>query len=116
GIETETGKFTDLADLTTLILGWQRVGGVLYDPEIVKPREAMKLLHIARLAAQVNGNDGLAAAGDSAGRVFGIDIHGQRIDVHEHRPRARVNDSFRGRREGGGRKENFIARADSRGL
>ena len=63
-------------------------------------REGVELLQIAGLTGQVNWNDGRGAVGDSAGCIFGIDIHRERIDIYEYRTGARINDGFRGCREG----------------
>ena len=84
--------------------GAERAGGVL------DHRQVGQLLHPARAAEEMHGEDRLRPRPDLDLR--GIDVHRHRVDVDEHRPEAGEHDDVRGGGEGVGGDEDLVARLE----
>src|SRR5665213_609368 len=65
-VEAETGHTAEAAGALALILGAERLGGVLYDDEIVPLGDVPQTFHVGALAKQVNRHDGAGARRDLA--------------------------------------------------
>ena len=94
---------------TNLPPGADRLGGVLYDPQVVPFGHRLQSLHGRHLAEQVDRNDCTGSGCDRGFDGVGVDVEGIRIDIDEHRLASGVGDGAGGgkERERGG--DDFVA-------
>ena len=114
-IEREAADRAERADAATPALGSVRLRGVLEHGETVPVRDRHDRIHVARMAVQVDRDDGARPGGDPRFEACRIELPGLGIRVREHgRGRAIVND-VRGGHEGQARNDHLVARTDPRG-
>lgn len=93
GIEGEDGGFDVriAADAVAVAFGSDGLAGVLYDREVVLAGDGSDRIDVARLAEDINGNDGASAIGHLRLDPGGVDVEGIGIDVGENGRRALID-------------------------
>jgi len=76
-------------------------------------RNRQNLVHVGGLTVEMHGQDGFRARREGGFNLRGVHRVGFRVNVHEHRARAREGDGGNRRNEGVRHGDNFIARADT---
>ena len=88
-------------------------GGILDEQDAGLIGDGREAVQVGRLAAVVDGHDGLGGGRDPAGHVGGVEVEGVGLYVGEDGRGAHVQHRGRGRDEGHGRHDHLVARADA---
>ncbi len=130
--ERKAANVADRADPCAVIVGRaDGLGGILDHLQSVPARDRHQRIHIGRLAVQMHGHQRLdPAAGGTVDQSVALrhavitdeglhrgrrHIEGLGVDIAENRPRPGARDRSRGCKEGKGRGDDLIARADVQG-
>src|SRR5579859_3930 len=82
----------------------------------MRSSQLLYLLHLARHAGQMHGNDRLSAGSNPPRGICGIKIHRAGLDVNQHRLRCEVTDHFGGGGKGCGGQQNFVPSLNPNGF
>ena len=115
GIEAEDGGIAETADAPAAVFGAVRLGGVFEDSDSARRGDFTDGVHISRPAVKMDGQNGASAEGDGGLDEADVQVGGGRVDVHEDRARATVEDCFDGGKESVGRSDDFVAGLDAEG-
>lgn len=86
---------------------------VFDDDEIVRAGDGEDGIHVGGQAEEVDGHDGARPGRDGGFEQRGIDVVGDRVDVHKNGLGADVSDRASSRDETEGRGDDFISLADT---
>ena len=107
-VETETPELAEESRLAAVVLGFDGVGAVFDDHEVVLLRERRERVHVAGATRKMHRHDGARARGDHFGHAGGVDVHGDGIDIGQHRRGAGMNDGIDRRAERERRGDDLI--------
>ena len=114
-VEAEAAHLADAARAAALILRAVRLCRVLDHHQPVPARDIHDGVHVGRLSEEVNRHDRPGARRNGCLDPRDIDIERRRIDIHEDRPGAGIDDGGRGGYEGEWRRDYFVPGADTGG-
>jgi hypothetical protein len=97
------------ADLAPAVGGREAVRGVFDHREAVTARNVEDRIHLAREPRDVDRNDRARAGRDLRFDERGVDVAGDRVDVHEHGSGSAVADRFHGGDERVGGRDDLVA-------
>src|SRR6266571_2982485 len=112
GVEGEDGDRVEGADLVPLVFGADRVGRVLDDRQVEFFCQGADRVHVARLAGEVDRNDGLCFYGDLLPYFACVDVQGTGLDVDQNRLCAAQDNHADRRGEGHGGSDDLVSRLD----
>ena len=115
GVEGEHGGRALRADGLALVPGSERLACVLDEHQPVPVADRPELVELARVAVDVDGDDGLRALGHRGLDRGGVEVERPRVHVREHGGRALVDRAVRGGDERVRARDHLVARPDSRG-
>ena len=95
-----------------MIAGAEALGGVLDHRQPMACGDGLDGVHVGALAIERDRHDGAGASGDGGFDLGRIDVVGDRIDVDEHRTRAKERDHLAGGDEGEGGGDDLVATTD----
>src|SRR5437870_8659295 len=83
------------------------------DLQMTLAGKSQNALHVARLATEVNRNDGFGLGSERCRQVVGSHIQGVRLAVDEDGFRSEIKDHLRGRPESHRRENHLVPPLDS---
>ena len=113
--EREAAEGPDGADRSRFVGRSDGLRGILDDGNAVPVGVLHDRIEIGAEAEQVHRQDGPRSRRDRRGERLRIDIEGDGVDVHEHRPRAEADDRACGGEERIRRRHHFVAGRDPEG-
>jgi hypothetical protein len=108
-VEGEGAERRDRAHRPPAVEGAVRLAGVLEHGEAAPVREFENRLQVRGVPVEVHGHDRPRARGDRPRDGARVEVEGRGVDVHEHRPRARLHDGERGERGGERRRHDLVS-------
>lgn len=103
------------ARMLTLVPRAEGLGAVFDNLEAVLVGNRHDLVHLGRVAVQMNGHEGLGVRGKSRTNGGGVDVEGVWVNIREHWGCAHTADAFGGGKKAEGRGDYFVAGADIQG-
>ena len=101
-VKAEAGEVADGPDFPPLVHGLYGVGRILYDEQVVVPRDFEERVHVAWTTGKMNGDERPRFFGDLFPYFFGVYVHRAAVDIRENRDRPDMRDHVRGSCEGQG--------------
>ena len=114
-VKAEAAKVTNGANPAAFVFGAMRLRCILNDDQMVAPRNFKYRVQIRRLPVKMNRQNGFCALGDDAFDLGHVHRVGARVNVHEYRARARINDGRNSGNEGERDRDDLIASTNARG-
>src|SRR5262245_33267046 len=99
-----------------MISGWERMGGIFDDAQIMSMGNRDDLIHIARMPGKMDGNDGFCSISDNLFQPAGIEIQCVIDAINEYRLGLKVGHDLCGCRKSHGRNKDLISFANPRSL
>ena len=113
--KAEAPVFAKCAGVAAAVSGSNGLRGVFDDHQIVRPGYGQDGIHVRGQSEQMDRHDGASIGCDGGFEQGGIEVVGDRIDVHENRFGADVSDGAGRGDETERRRDDFVAPADARG-
>ena len=113
--ETEAGGVAERAHVPVADLGAEGFGAVFDDEQALAARQGAERGHVAGLAVEVHGEDGLGAGRDAGLDVGRVDLPGPEVRIGEDGRGADVADRVDRGDVGQARDDDFVARTDAEG-
>src|SRR5690242_1706359 len=107
-VEAECRKVTDGSDRFIAVASGEGVRGIFNHAQVTGIGKFVDLLHIAGLTGQMNRHNRAGSRGDAAARIRNVQIHGERIDIHQYGARAEIGNRLRRGCKRGGGNQHFI--------
>ena len=111
-VKAEAAERAEGAQGASVVFGFDGVGAVFDDFQVVFPRKGRERVHVAGPPGKMDREDGPGTGRDFAPDVRRVDIHALRFHVRQHRGGPGVDDGVGRGREGQGRRDDFVARLE----
>ena len=107
-VERKRGQIAGGADAPALVIRANRVRGVLDDDNAVAGGNGVDGVHVAGLAEQMHGNDGLGPGRDGGLEGSRVKIDRVGLDIRQHRRGTAMDDDVGGRGKRDRRGDDFV--------
>lgn len=115
GVEARAGDGGDIAAFATVARRAEALGGIFDDSDAVPFCDGIDGVVVRHLTKEAHGEEGFGGRRDRSLDTVHSDIEIQRVDIHEDRFRADLQDNFRSADPGEGNGEHLVAGADLKG-
>jgi hypothetical protein len=108
GVERERSEVTNCSRIYPFVLARQRMRRILYNANMMPPRDLHQVIHFRRMAAEVYRDDGTSPRGYGVFHGGWIQTQSVRIDIDENRHSAAETCYFGGGGEGESWDDHFV--------